>query len=45
MSINQDLEDDIGKHLGRNDFMREEEKQLIKKVMPNYDDFNLKTSW
>jgi len=25
--------------------MREEEKQLMKKVMPNYDDFNLKTSW
>ena len=25
--------------------MREEEKQLIKKVMTNYDDFNLQTSW
>jgi len=25
--------------------MREEEKQLINKVMPNYDDFNLETSW
>ena len=25
--------------------MREEELELIKKVMPNYDDFNLQTSW
>ena len=25
--------------------MREEEKQLIKKVTTNYDDFYLQTSW
>ena len=39
---NQELEDDIKKHLGdAPKFLREEEKELIKKTKPNYDDFNL----
>ena len=25
--------------------MHEEDKKLIEKMTPNYDDFNLKTSW
>ena len=25
--------------------MREEEKELLKKATPNYDDFNLKSAW
>ena len=42
---NQDLEDDILKHLGRPEFIQELDKELIKNATPNYDDFNLKTSW
>lgn len=47
MDINRedDMDQDIEKHLGVQQFMREEEKELIKKVTPNYDDFNLETSW
>ena len=39
------FDDDILKHLGRHDFMLECDKQLLKKMTVNYDDFNLKTSW
>ena len=40
-----EIDDDIVKHLGRLDIMLEEDKKLITKMTPNYDDFNLKTSW
>ena len=42
-----EIDDDIVKHLGRLDIMLEEDKRLINKMTmtPNYDDFNLKTSW
>ena len=40
-----DMDQDIQKHLG-GQFLRQEDLEFIeKKIRPNYDDFNLQTSW
>lgn len=40
-----DIDKDILNHLGGVDYLKQEEKELIKNIMPKYDDFHLQTSW